>query len=96
MSGLEFPEGRLELGETLVLRWDKGRVQRLGAAFLRSRCPCELCRTGAVKLEPSMFPDLKVEAADLVGNYALQLRFSDGHAYGAYSYDLLEAMPDEA
>ncbi len=94
---LEFPGGILNRGgEAVVLRWSKGRVQRLGAAFLRSRCECAQCRNLAFPLEPSMFPGLKVEDTDLVGSYALQFRFSDRHDTGAYPFDLIESMPDEA
>jgi len=93
---MKFMEGDIELGSSAVLRWDTGRIQRLGAAFLRAHCPCEQCKLAPIKLEAGMFPGLLVLAADPVGRYALLLRFSDGHGYGAYSFDLLQAFPDEA
>ena len=93
---LEYPEGTLTLGPVVELRWNSGRVQRLEAATLRALCPCELCRTGAIKLEKAMFPGLVAQSANLVGAYALQFIFSDGHKHGAYSYDFLEKLPDAA
>lgn len=96
MNIIDFPEGKLLLGPVVELQWNNGRVQKLGADFLRSRCPCELCRTSSIKLEPSMFPGLSVGSLDFVGAYALQLHFSDGHKHGAFTFDLLEKLPDNA
>ncbi|HTB22823.1 MAG TPA: DUF971 domain-containing protein [bacterium] len=93
---MRFMEGQFETGTTALLRWDKGRTQRLSAPFLRAHCPCEQCKLAPIKLEPGMFPGLSVETAEPVGRYALLLGFSDGHGYGAFSFDLLESFPDEA
>lgn len=35
---------------------------------------------------------LTIEDAELVGNYALRLRFSDGHASGIYSWTYLRSI----
>lgn len=91
-----FLEGEAELGPTLQLRWDDGRVQRLSASFLRSQCPCETCKLQKPRPQPSDFPSLAVERFDPVGRYALQLHFSDGHRHGAFSFDLLQSFDDEA
>jgi DUF971 family protein len=93
---MRFIEGEAETGPHLALKWDSGRQQKLGAAFLRARCPCENCKLAPIKLEPQMFPGLQVDEIVPVGRYALQLRFSDGHSHGAFSFDLLQALPDEA
>jgi DUF971 family protein len=93
---MRFLEGEAEAGPRLLLAWDDGRKQSLSAPYLRAKCPCETCKLSTIKLEPSMFPGLSVEGFDPVGRYALQLHFSDGHRYGAYSFDLLQSLPDEA
>ena len=36
--------------------------------------------------------DVNIDAVEAVGNYAVLLRFSDGHASGLYSWDLLHAL----
>jgi DUF971 family protein len=93
---MKFGEGTLDLnGESLEIRWDSGRTQHLRAAGLRVLCPCATCRHLTMALEPSMFPGLKMEKVELVGSYALQLTFSDGHSQGAYSFDRLLELPDE-
>lgn len=94
---LDFGDGSLEgLGESVVLRWKSGRVQRLSAATLRSQCQCAQCRHLAFPLEAPMFPGLKVDAAQPVGAYAIQFLFSDRHNTGAFPFEQLEGMPDGA
>ena len=39
---------------------------------------------------------LTVESAELVGNYALRLRFSDGHDTGIYSWQYLREIDPAA
>ncbi|MES2202631.1 MAG: DUF971 domain-containing protein [candidate division FCPU426 bacterium] len=94
---MRFFEGEIAIdGGIVEIRWDKGRVQRLSAPFLRSRCACANCKEVKFQLVPEMFPGLTVEHCDLVGRYAFQFHFSDGHKYGAYPYATLETYPDEA
>ena len=41
---------------------------------------------------PMFKPRLTARAAKAVGNYALQIDFSDGHTTGIYSYDYLRTI----
>jgi len=42
-------------------------------------------------------PRVTAKSANAVGNYAIQIQFSDGHATGIYSYEhLREICPCEA
>lgn len=41
---------------------------------------------------PMFKPRLTARAAKAVGNYALQIDFSDGHSTGIYSYDYLRTI----
>lgn len=97
MIEIEFSEGILRAqGLALDLEWASGRRQHLSAAFLRSRCACASCREIKFELSPEMFPGLEILKADLVGNYAFQFYFSDGHKHGAYPYATLQKFPDQA
>ena len=40
--------------------------------------------------------DVLVEAAEPVGRYAVQLKFSDGHGSGIYSWDYLHELGENA
>src|ERR1700750_1798177 len=80
-----------------------GRPRILGVAFsdgARFRIPFELMRVYSPSAEvrghgPGQEvlqvgkKDVQIVAVEPVGNYAIQLRFSDGHDTGIYSWDLL-------
>lgn len=80
----------------LVLRWRDGTESRLAAWILRTDCRCAGCVdevTGARILDPSTVPiDLCVTGAQLVGNYALRLVFSDGHDNGLFTWTHLWSL----
>lgn len=89
----------------IEIDWTDGHHSSYGAAYLRDECPCATC-TGAHGTEPrkssysspapSAFqmyqPALKMEAVEAVGNYAIQIRWSDGHSTGIYSFDYLRRI----
>ena len=39
---------------------------------------------------------IKALDADLVGNYAIRISFSDGHTTGIYSWEYLRSLPEPA
>jgi ATP-binding protein involved in chromosome partitioning len=84
------------LGKDRVLFvWDEGDEQEIGARDLRLRCSCAMCRsetTGERILDESAVPAVvTVTAMSLVGNYGLNVHFSDGHTTGIYRFrDLRE------
>lgn len=90
---------RLDDGAALEIQWDQaGHVGIFGARALRLACPCAECReelTGRPLLDPARIPeDIRASAVRLVGAYALQITWSDGHSTGIYPWDqLLEACP---
>ncbi|HYK40171.1 MAG TPA: DUF971 domain-containing protein, partial [Candidatus Eremiobacteraceae bacterium] len=72
--------------------------------YLREQCPCATCNDERDKKAslaeastafasspalPMFKPKPRATAATQVGNYAIQLSFSDGHSTGIYSYDYL-------
>ena len=77
----------------LVIEWADGRTTVYSPSRLRRLCPCAQCVnevTGERMLDPSLVPDdLTHTDVRLVGNYALALRFSDGHETGIYPFRFL-------
>lgn len=68
---------------------------------LREACPCASCRGGHEFMGSEYDPDLielsparsyEVMDIQLVGKYALQLFFSDGHSAGIYDWDYLRRL----
>jgi len=83
---------------TLAILWSDGRESRYPVRELRLACPCATCRdemTGARILDPARIPeDVRPVHLGSVGNYALKIRWSDGHETGLYSYDRLRELGD--
>lgn len=77
---VEFDE---ENGEIAVRTSTDGPVQRVWPATLRRQCRCALCvdeMSGAPKLDPTTVSEsIKPMTMSPVGNYALQVTWSDGH-----------------
>lgn len=67
---------------------------------LRGSCPCAVCvdeitgvRVVGVDDVP---PDVQPVQVELVGNYALRVRWSDGHDTGLFTWELLRRLSDAA
>ena len=76
--------------QTLELAWPDGKVQRLPAGLLREHCPCSKCE--AARIARRALPTASLEAARAVGEYGLQLSFSDGHDRGIYPWSYLLSL----
>jgi DUF971 family protein len=82
----------------IKIDWKDGHHSEYGLTYLRDKCPCATC-TGAHGTPPRqpeaesagpfpMFkPKLKMLSVEPVGNYAIRIRWSDGHSTGIYTYD---------
>jgi DUF971 family protein len=86
--------------QILELAWGHGKASKLPYRYLRAECPCASCRnewTGERVLDPaSIRDDLKLEAMEPVGNYAVRLAWNDGHSSGLYTWDALKRLSAEA
>jgi DUF971 family protein len=75
--------------------WADGHRTVYTNTHLRQTCPCAGCvdeLTGVRTLDPrSVRPDIRAEAIELVGRYAVKVRWSDGHATGIYTFRSLRA-----
>jgi|SRR3990172_7590664 len=94
-------------GAGLDIVWGDGHRSHYDFAFLRDECPCAICDdlrkeksaapvAGGVAASSSPLPMYKPKMSALgakaLGNYALQIEFTDGHSTGLYSYDQLRTM----
>ena len=95
---------KLDAGDgTMTVQWSDGHWSAFPYQYLRDRCPCASCsgKSPAPHAEPtpnpSPFPMFGVKAlkptrAELVGRYALQIFWNDGHSTGIYSFDHLREL----
>ncbi|MCL6508987.1 MAG: DUF971 domain-containing protein [Bryobacteraceae bacterium] len=73
--------------------WKDGHQSDYGLEYLREHCPCATC-TGAHGTPPapaanplSLYkPKLRMLDVEPVGNYAIRIKWNDGHSSGIYSY----------
>ena len=82
--------------QQLIIDWKDGRHSEFSLDALRKQCPCAACRTERdkkssnpltiLKFDPS---DIRVTSAKLVGNYAIQFHWSDGHDTGIFDFRFL-------
>jgi DUF971 family protein len=89
-------EIRKKSGQGMMIRWQDGHPSTFGSRYLRGRCPCAQCVsevTGQrMVTEEHIAPDVAIETARTVGNYALHFSFSDGHTTGIYSFEYLRRI----
>lgn len=85
--------------------WSDGHASHFDFAYLREQCPCATCNDERQKKQelgdslpapspalPMFKPRPRAQSAKAVGNYAIQINFSDGHSTGIYSFDYLRTM----
>jgi DUF971 family protein len=83
-------------GASLAITWADGHTGEYAAVYLRGHCPCAHCvdeSTGHRKVGPlHIVPDVSLLKIVPVGNYAVQLEWSDGHRTGLYSFEYLRSL----
>lgn len=89
-------------GEGVEIVWADGHKSHYAFPYLRDRCPCAVCNDERGKKEQEkakglpvlpMFKErVRAVGAKPIGNYAIQITFSDNHATGIYSFDYLRSI----
>ncbi len=83
------------LRSTFTIKWEDEHLTVYPARELRLRCRCASCieeMTGQPLLDPaSVPPNVRARAIRVVGNYAISVEWSDGHATGIYNFRDLRA-----
>jgi DUF971 family protein len=104
MSSSATPRSlHLKRDEKLEIDWSDGKKCVYPITLLRTMCPCAACRTvregealkkkSALTILPGNFAEpIVASSAQLVGNYALQINWSDGHDSGIYSFEYLREI----
>jgi ATP-binding protein involved in chromosome partitioning len=86
------------LRSKITLKWSDGHVTIYPARDLRLRCRCAACiqeMSGEPLLDPASVPEtIRAKSIDLMGQYAIQIGWSDGHDTGLYNFrDLRRNCP---
>lgn len=85
--------------QRLIIEWKDGTQSEYSLDELRRRCPCAACKTERsqqadnplqiLKFNPT---DVRVTSASLVGHYAIQFVWSDGHNTGIFDFRFLRSL----
>src|SRR3954447_26968331 len=101
MSDQTTPTGlHLKKTEALDITWADGHQSHLPLRLLRKYCPCAGCQGERDILGRTRLPIVRTtydgpitaNGAELVGNYALRIEFSDGHNAGIYTFPYLRQL----
>ena len=99
---LELRNAQL-IGNELSLAWNDETESYFALEFLRRACPCAACGgepdvLGNVSRPHVTYTDKSFQLVgfDLVGGYALQPRWADGHSSGIYSFTYLRRLRQAA
>jgi len=95
----------VKTGAGVDISWADGHESHFDFPYLRDNCPCATCNDERGKKEafagstpapsavlPMFKPKPRAQSATQVGNYAIQINFTDGHSTGIFSYDYLRSM----
>jgi DUF971 family protein len=96
------PTNIQQIGNELAIQWNDNTESYLNLEILRRACPCAACggepdvlgniddsRHRAITYTTESF---RLVRFDVVGGYALQFSWADGHSTGIYSFDYLRKI----
>jgi DUF971 family protein len=93
------PTNIQQIGNELAISWRDGSESFLQLEALRRACPCAACggepdALGNISRPQVTYSDesFLLTSFDLVGGYALQPRWADGHSTGIYSFTYLRRL----
>ena len=77
--------------DNLFVKFDNGYQTTLSAELLRVESPSAEVQGHGIgqKTTPVGKANVPISALEPVGNYAIRIRFSDGHDTGLFSWDIL-------
>lgn len=91
------------VGNEIAIKWNDGTESYLVLEFLRRACPCAGCGgepdvMGHV-VRPSVTytgASFRLKSYQLIGGYAFQPTWEDGHCTGLYTFDYLRRLAQSA
>jgi DUF971 family protein len=76
----------------LRILWDDDRLSLYPFAYLRGWCPCAGCQGHGGERHFVKVDNPRLASISLVGNYALNPRWADGHDTGIYAFEYLRDL----
>ena len=91
---------KLSADKFLFIEWKDNSNSTFNLTMLRRICPCAPCLTDREKHGKNYLPifsrdQITIESLKPVGNYALGIKWKDGHDTGNYEYQYLYKLTGE-
>ena len=88
--------------DNLRITWEDSSETILSLKYMRDECPCAGCKGETILLKtyrppaptvvtPEMY---QVKNIEVVGGYAIQITWKDGHSTGIYSWDYIKQLEE--
>ena len=85
------------IDNNLSINWSNNSASVISLKYLRDECPCASCKGETIlwrTYKPSSLPVFhaemyKIENLQMVGGYAIQISWKDGHNTVIYSWEYL-------
>jgi len=95
-----YPTQIKRIETTLKITWNDGKISDIPLTKLRDECPCVNCKGESVIFEsyiPIKTPFkaagyYEIESIEAMGNYAVSIKWKDGHDTGIYSWEILRKI----
>lgn len=95
-----FPVQIKRENDILRIKWNDDKTTDITLKKLRDECPCVNCKGESVLFEsyiPIKTPFqaagfYEIDKIEAVGNYAISIKWKDGHDTGIYSWDILRNL----
>ena len=98
-----IPSNVQQIGTELAIAWSDGLESFLPLEMLRRACPCAACGGEPDVLGNILRPEVRyteqsfiLRGFNLIGGYALQPTWGDGHGTGLYTFPYLRRLASSA
>lgn len=87
----------------IEIQWIDGLLTTLSGETLRRHCPCATCqhvrtitsKTSSLQVvTQTLAEQTELEKLWAIGNYAIGIRFMDGHQTGIFTYSILRTLSE--
>jgi len=103
MAARLLPNQIAQVGGEIAIAWNDGSETFIGLEMLRRNCPCAMCGGEPDVLGRIERPEVSYTADSfslrgwhIVGGYALQPSWADGHSTGLYTFPYLRKIAEAA